>query len=98
MASKRQCQRALDLHGERLGGLTNVVGLGVVADEGAEARACVVAVYVERLVPANELEPSDRIPKFIEIPGRGKSINRVRTCVIEQGPVSLETPGREPLE
>ena len=82
----------MDLHEERLSSLENVVGLGIVAEdeETSSSRDCAVAVYVEKKVPSDELAPSERVPKWIEVPGRGKTKHRIQTRVIEQGEVKLE--------
>ena len=92
MTSKQQCVRALDLHESSLGACKNVVGMGIVEvdDEKASGKTNAVAVYVSRKLPEAELDSRDIIPRYLEIPGRGKPA-KIRTKVIEQGEVSLET-------
>ena len=102
MASEEQCERALEANEGRLGSLPNVVGLGVVPEDEDDptSRRLAVAVYVTKKVPKEELEPEERIPKTLRIPGRGgrRGSRRVPVRIIEQGEVefesfSLETPG-----
>lgn len=100
MASKRQCMRALDLHAEKLGHYKYVVGMGVVRldkeSEKSRGSTNAVAVYVRKKIPEEELLPTEIIPRYLEIKGRDKVL-RVPTKVIEQGEVSLELIGKEPL-
>ena len=99
--SKRQVQRALDIHEEELGQYANVVGMGIVKldaeDQQPDGCADVIAVYVRKKIPKAELLPQDVIPQHLEINVRGKGIMKVPTKVIEQGEVSLESPGKETL-
>lgn len=100
MASKKQCERALDLYAERLSRLKNVVGLGIVpeAGEGPASERCALAIYVTKKLPLCDLAPSDVLPESVEVPGRGKARQRIKTHVIEQGVVELESEsGPEPL-
>ena len=100
MSSKTQCERALDLHADRLSTLCNVVGLGIVpeADEGPTSGRFVLAIYVDKKLPLAELDPGDVLPKIVEVPGRGRSMRSITTRVIAQGEVALEGSfGKEPL-
>lgn len=82
MATRKECLRALDENEEALGGLENVVGMGVVQD-GDEH---VVAVYVSRKVPKVRLATEQVVPEELASP-KG---DVVRVKVIEQGVVELE--------
>ncbi len=97
MAKASHVQRALDVFGDELMGKKNVVGIGRVPAESGAAGEWELAVYVEERLPVSSLEGDDLVPEVLELPGRGKV--RITTQVIEQGPVSLETPplGKEPL-
>lgn len=94
MAAQKQCEQALEQHEQRLILLKNVVGLGIVPFEersdGARASDLAVAVYVVKKLPLEELAPREVIPTILEV-CRGKRITRVRTRVIEQGEVTLES-------
>jgi hypothetical protein len=92
MASKTLCQKALDLNEERLSALPHVVGLGI--DESGPGTTA-VAVYVEKKLPASQLEPSERVPTRLYVTSRGTR-RAVPVRVIEQGPVTLEGGGFEP--
>lgn len=100
MASEALCKRALDQHEEELVRRKNVVGLGIVQvdDESARSRRSdlAVAVYVKKKLPIQELAPEDVIPKELEV-SSGKRVARVRTRVIEQGEVALESGELETL-
>ena len=77
MASREQCKRALELHSQQLSCMENVVGLGVVPErDDGPATHCALAVYVERKLPVSGLAPMDVVPKFVEVPGRGKLRHR----------------------
>lgn len=95
MAAQKQCELALEQHEQRLIVLKNVVGLGIVPledrSEGTRASALAVAVYVVKKLPLEELTPREVIPPMLEV-RRGKRITKVRTRVIEQGEVTLESP------
>lgn len=100
MASEALCKRALDQHEDELVRRKNVVGLGIVQvndkSERFRRRDLAVAVYVKKKLPVQELAPADVIPKELEV-SSGKRIARVRTRVIEQGEVRLESAGLETL-
>ena len=93
VAAESLCKRALEQHGSRLIRLKNVVGLGIVPVEdspkGFHSRDLVVAVYVAKKLPLEQLAPQEVIPPALEVPS-GKRILKVPTRVIEQGEVSLE--------
>lgn len=95
MAAQKQCEQALEQHEQRLILLKNVVGLGIVPleerSDGARASDLAVAVYVVKKLPLEELAPKEVIPPLLEV-RRGKSVAKVRTRVIEQGEVTLESP------
>ncbi|HEV7503722.1 MAG TPA: hypothetical protein VGS07_02305 [Thermoanaerobaculia bacterium] len=95
MAKIEQVRKALDLFSGELSRLKNVVGLGRVPSK-TKSGDWDLAVYVARKVPPDELAAAELVPKTLDIPGRGKS-HPVTTQVIEQGTVSLETPGIEKL-
>jgi hypothetical protein len=93
MATREQCQRALDRYEQELAGRPNVVGLGIsphVDESGNQGEA--VTVYVTRKVPLSELAEDDRVPPHLEVAGRGGTIE-VPTKVVEQGPVEKEALG-----
>ncbi len=98
--SKQQLKRALDLHEEALGQYANVVGMGIVsldeADQESQGKVNTVAVYVRKKVPKAQLLPQEVIPQYLEIKIQG-GFMKVPTKVIEQGDVSLESPGQETL-
>ena len=100
MPSKQQSKRALDIYEETLGQYKNVVGMGLVQldaeDQASRGSKEAVAVYVSQKLPEAELAPEEIIPRYLEIKGRGKTV-RVPTKVIEQGEVTLDLPGKEPL-
>ena len=91
MSSEEQCVQALELHEGKLSALTNVQGLGIVAEDGETAVSdkLAVAVYVEKKVPVEKLAPEHRIPATLEIPD-GDGFHQVSVRVIEQGPVWAE--------
>ncbi len=82
MATRKECLRALDENEQALGGLENVVGMGVVQD-GDEH---VVAVYVLRKLPKAGLAAEQVVPE--QLASRKGEVVRVK--VIEQGIVDLE--------
>jgi hypothetical protein len=93
MATQVQCKRALELFESELGRRKNVVGLGIVPERadkfGSGRRACAVAVYVKKKLPADRLPEKDLVPDSLTIPGRSGPV-RIPTRVIEQGEVRLE--------
>ena len=100
VASEALCKRALDQYEEDLARRNNVVGLGIVqVDDDSERSGrsdLAVAVYVKKKLPVKELAPEDLIPKELEV-SSGKRVARVRTRVIEQGEVRLESGELETL-
>jgi hypothetical protein len=94
MAPQAQCERALELFASELSRRKNVVGLGIFSENtgesGARRRGCAVAVYVKKKVPAARLPKTDLVPDCLTITGRHGPV-RIRTRVIEQGEVRLET-------
>lgn len=98
MATKHQCNRALQRYMPGLEQLPNVNrGFGILPTEeprppGAKTDYALV-VYVSKKVPADELAEADRVPRFLEIQSRGKTV-RVPTRVIEMpDPIELQSPG-----
>ena len=98
--SEQQVKRALDLHEETLGQYVNVIGMGIInldkTGQEVEGSANTVAVYVRKKVPKDKLLPQEVIPQYLEIKVRD-GIMKIPTKVIEQGEVSLESPGKETL-
>jgi hypothetical protein len=97
MATRRQAQRAVEIHQEELIRYPNVTGLGVVpAKEGSGESA--VAVYVTSKVPGDELGPDEQIPTMLQVPGR-EGTNEVPTRVIAKGDFEFEEEqfGIEPV-
>jgi hypothetical protein len=94
MATQVQCERALELFESDLSRHKNVVGLGIVPANddrpGSNRRACAVAVYVKKKVPADRLPVKDLVPDSLTISGRNGPIE-IPTRVIEQGEVRLES-------
>ncbi|HSS76475.1 MAG TPA: hypothetical protein VLV54_06980 [Thermoanaerobaculia bacterium] len=95
MATVEHVRKALDLFAGELSRMKNVVGLGRVPSD-KKSGDWELAVYVAQKVPPEQLAAADLVPKTLEVPGRGQS-HPVNTQVIEQGPISLETPGLEKL-
>ena len=58
--------------------------------DGAPSSDLAVAVYVVKKLPLEELAPNEVIPSLLEV-RQGKRVAKVRTRVIEQGEVSLES-------
>ena len=66
-------RRALEFHEKRLSRLPNVVGLGITEDPRRSKKgrpALAVGVYVSKLVPREELEDDEIIPRRLTI-GKG---------------------------
>jgi hypothetical protein len=93
-------QTSLDIHEKTLGQYKNVVGMGVArldqAAQSSRGSTDAVAVYVRKKEPEEKLSADDVIPRYLEVKDRGKVV-QVPTKVIEQGEVSLESPGMERL-
>lgn len=95
MATKQQCNRALEKYQGYLSSLKNVVGLGIVRKEskdGAELssdKQYVVAVYVSKKIIPERLKKIHVVPKILEL-GAKKNSPFVYTCVIEQGEPDFE--------
>jgi hypothetical protein len=109
MATRAQCERALEHFGEWLSTLPNVVGLGVVEleveleaeleEEKAAAQKTggkeyAVGVYVSKKLPPSQVPEKDRVPEMLELPSRGKII-LVPTKIIAIGEMRPEFTGRE---
>jgi hypothetical protein len=105
MATRAQCERALEHFGEWLSTLPNVVGLGVVelevelgeekaAAQKAGGKAYAVGVYVSKKLPPSQVPEKERVPEVLELPSRGEII-LVPTQVIAIGEMRPEYPGRE---
>lgn len=94
MTSRRQVERALELHADELSGFPNVVGVGTGLtgsdDRPASERDHALAVYVTEKKPQTELEPDAILPFYVEIPGRGTTL-KVAIQVIEIGDVTTES-------
>lgn len=96
MISRRQAERALEIHGDELSSYPNVVGVGVRWAGGGDrpdpGSDYAVAVYVSNKVPPDELGPDGLVPGYVEIPGRGR-VHKVAVRVIEVG--DLEEQGAD---
>ena len=94
MASEEHCVKALDRHEGKLSANPRVQGLGIVAQEGKpfDSADCAVAIYVEKMVPSEDLPEEHQLPERLEIEHDG-DLHEVPVRVIEQGPVTLEAPG-----
>lgn len=88
MAKSEHVKKALDLYSDQLTRMKNVVGVGRVPSETQKGEWD-LAVYVAEKVPEDRLAAKDKVPKTLEIPGRGQK-HAVKTQVIEQGVVELE--------
>jgi len=78
---EQDCAAALELHADRLFGLPNVCGVGIVDDVAGDSESgCVVAVYVVKRVAVADLAPSEIVPRRLATPD-----GDVRTRVIERG-------------
>jgi hypothetical protein len=87
MASKMNCERALNRYEEMLGTLDHVVGLGIVPAEQPAGKEYAIAVYVaDRKVPGKIAS----IPKSLHLPSKKGDV-LVPIRVIEQGPIAKET-------
>lgn len=91
MTEQKLCEKALEQNEDRLGGLPNVVGLGIVSrhEDEPDADDLAVGVYVTKKVPRKELARADRIPTRLRVRTRG-SYRMVPVRIIEQGEVVLE--------
>lgn len=91
MTTQKICEDALEENEEKLSGLPNVIGIGVVSldesDPGSENLG--IAVYVEKKVSEHELLKEEIVPKKIQIM-HGGTLKEVSVRVIEQGKVTLE--------
>ena len=95
MASRSRAKRALELHEEKLLAIPNVVGLGIVpaSERERSSTSLAVGVYVKQKIPRSELAADEVIPAYLEVPGRGRRVNKVGIRVIETGQVEFEEPG-----
>jgi hypothetical protein len=90
MATQRQVVRAIEIHEDELMEYPNVTSLGTApARDAEEPGDYELAVYVTRIVPRDELEPDELIPKTLEIPAR-KGTHKIRTQVIAKGEFEFE--------
>lgn len=94
MAKAERVRRALDHFERALSEKKNVVGLGRVPGASGAPDDWALAVYVTRKEPEDALAEGDRVPAALELPDGGEAIE---TQVIEQGEVTLETPGLDDL-
>lgn len=92
MATKAQCERALEVFGDELSARRNVVGLGIlpIHDQGGTSNNLAVAIYVKKKIPKDKLAGKDVVPEVLEIKIRSGKRKKVPTRVIEQGEVELE--------
>ena len=92
MATKAQCERALEAFEEELTARRNVVGLGIVPTGSRKggSQDLAVAIYVRKKIPKGQLARKDVIPENLEIQLRGGKRKKVPTRVVEQGEVELE--------
>ena len=92
MPTRRQCQRALELHEKQLSALAGVVGLGIVrlstSQDGADDN--VVAVYVDRNAVVDATEGAHRIPAYLTLEETADRRIQVPVEIIDQGPVTRE--------
>jgi len=97
MATRRQAQRAIEIHQDQLTQYPNVTALGVVPAEDGSGESA-VAVYVTNKVARNELRDDEQIPPILRVPGRG-AVHEVPTQVVARGEFSLEEQqfGIEPI-
>jgi hypothetical protein len=87
MTSEEEVRQIVSAYADALTRLPNVVGLGVVAADAANPEATpVIAVYVERKVPEEQLPAGALVPKRLAVTVHG---NRVEapTRVIEVGEI-----------
>ncbi len=99
MATKAQCERALDLFEDELSNRKHVVGLGIVPmneKKPSGGKDLAVAVYVKKKLPPERLKSKDLVPETLALPGR-RGVVHIPTKVIEQGEVRLEPAGPERL-
>ena len=93
MTSRRQAERALELHADELSVYPNVVGLGTSLtgreDRPPSERDHALAVYVTEKQTAEQLGRDGLLPGYVEIPGRGVTV-KVAVEVIEIGDVETE--------
>jgi len=93
VTSRRQAQRAVEIHGDELCAFPNVVGVGTGRagreDVPASEREYTLAVYVTEKKPASELGPDGLLPGFVEIPGRPVA-RKVAVQVVEIGAPELQ--------
>lgn len=94
MATGPQAKRAAEMHADDLSAYPNVVGIGTrpVDDRAARGKgeaAHAVAVYVNRKVPAGQLDDEQRLPAYVEVPGRDGT-ERVPVIVVESGVIEPE--------
>lgn len=100
MAHDSILKKALDAYEKQLFSLKNVVGIGIVqADDNTanNSKEKLIAVYVDKKIPEQELPSKEHIPKTLEIEVGGKRFS-ISTTVIEQGtPQKEDMPERETL-
>src|SRR5260370_5744264 len=92
MATKAQCERALDLFEDELSNRKHVVGLGIVPmneKKPSGGKDLAVAVYVKKKLPPERLKSKDLVPETLALPGRRVRV-QIPTKVIEQVKVHLE--------
>jgi hypothetical protein len=97
MATRRQAQRAIEIHQDELIQYPNVTGLGVVPVEDGPGESA-VAVYVTAKAPEDELRADEQIPPTLQVPGR-EDPHEVPTQVIARGEFAIEEEqfGIEPI-
>ena len=94
MATRRKCQRALELHETDLTRIDKVVGLGVIPTgekfDRLAGNEMVVAVYVIKEPMSTNRKLKGLIPKKLAIPSR-KGVVQVPTRVVVTGEIVPET-------
>lgn len=90
MPTRRQVERAIELHRNTFERYPTFIGLGVVPVETTEdSYELAVGVYVTNIIPDEELKEEERIPEIVEIPAR-RGTHKIRTHVIAIGEIELE--------
>ena len=90
MTSRRQAERAMEIHADELSAFPNVVGLGMSeTGEDDRPRSHALVVYVTEKKPASELDAGELLPRFVEIADKGDT-SKVPVKVIEVGEIQPE--------
>jgi|WetSurMetagenome_2_1015567.scaffolds.fasta_scaffold288729_2 hypothetical protein len=86
MTREEEVRLILDEHADRLAGLPNVVGLGIIQADTVPDE-CRLAVYVRSKIPEVQLKPVDIIPPTLTSMIAGNQVD-VQTQVIEVGNIT----------